>query len=157
MTVQMEDLIDLPSLINMPHALLADGRQTCFAKFLPKETLGAYVKRNGIKVHQGALAVHHNGYRVPDALWQRLIPKPGDQVHIRARMEGGGGGNKVLRTVALVAIAVASAGVGSAVATSAWATSLGATGAVVAGAAASAAVMIGGSILVGALIPEPKK
>jgi len=155
------EMIESARLVSMPHALLADGREVCFAEFLPRETLGAYVLRNAIAIPTGPVYVHHNGYLVPEHLWARLIPRPGDLVTIRARMQGGGGGNKVLRTVALVAIAVASAGAG-AWAASAYGAYAGAaagtvtTGMAVAGAAAASAVMIGGSLLVNALIPLPK-
>jgi len=150
-----------PRVISMPHALLADDRQICFAEFMPRETLGAYIVRNGLLIASGPVYVYHNGHAVPETLWKRLIPRPGDMVTIRARMEGGGGGNKVLRTVALVAVAVASAGVG-AMAASAYGAYAGvaagtfSAGMAVAGAAAASAMMIGGSLLVNALIPLPK-
>src|SRR5690606_18955925 len=91
--------------------------------------------------------------RVPDALWRQLIPRTGDQIVIRARvLGGGGGGGKVLRTVAMLALVVATAGVGS----------FAGLGSMLAGATgmsvglASAAIMIGGSLLINALLPPPK-
>lgn len=153
------ELAQSPRLVSSPHVLAGDNREFCFAEFLPRETLGAYVERNDITVAKGRVWVHHNGFAVPEALWQRLIPRPGDFVTITMRPEGGGGGNKVLRTVALVAVAIASAGVGAAVAGSAYgAAAATATGISTAGigAAAASAVMIGGSLLVNALIPLPK-
>ena len=133
----------MPALISLPHALVADGRQCSYAPFLRGETLGAYIHRTGITIARGAVAVFHNGCRVPDELWDRLIPRDGDQVIVRARAEGGGGGSKVLRTVALIAVAVVSYGVGVAVG-----------GAY--GAAAAAAISIGGSMVVTSLIPVPE-
>src|SRR3546814_2366675 len=56
---------------------------------------------------RGSVVVWHNGRRVPDALWRRLIPRTGDQVVIRARVRGGGGGGKLFRTVALIALTIA--------------------------------------------------
>ncbi|ARP88622.1 hypothetical protein CAL13_08910 [Bordetella genomosp. 9] len=146
----------MPSLVSIPHPLVADERALCFAEFLPRETLRAYIERTGVVVAKGPVAVWHNGYRVPDDLWDRLIPRRGDQIIIRARAQGGGGGNKVLRTVALVVVAIASAGAASAASTAALSAGASTAGATAVGAAVSAAVMIGGSILVNALIPLPK-
>ncbi|MGB3290922.1 MAG: host specificity factor TipJ family phage tail protein [Burkholderiaceae bacterium] len=143
-----------PPLIVHPHALVGDGRVTVVDAFRDRETLGAYIKRTGVIVPRGPVAVWHNGHRVPDALWRQLIPRTGDQIVIRARLIGGGGGdgNKVLRTVALVALVVATSGVGS----------FAGLGSMLAGATgmsvglASAAIMIGGSLLITALLPTPK-
>jgi hypothetical protein len=144
----------VPPLVVHPHALLGDGRVTVVDAFRERETLGTYIKRTGAIVPRGPVAVWHNGHRVPDALWRMLIPRTGDQVIIRARLIGGGGGdgNKVLRTVAMVALVVATSGVGS----------FAGLGSMLAGATgmsvglASAAIMIGGSLLINALLPPPK-
>ncbi|OZI63475.1 hypothetical protein CAL28_19890 [Bordetella genomosp. 11] len=144
----------MPALVSIPHPLVADDRALCFAEFLPRETLRAYVERTGVVVARGPVAVWHNGHRVPDALWERLIPRRGDQVIIRARAEGGGGGNKVLRTVALVVVAVVAAYTGGAAAAAYGGT--GTFAGATAGVAASAAVTIAGTLIVNALIPLPK-
>jgi len=137
----------LPRLVNLPHPLTADGRQVAYLPFTRNETLGGYVRRNGIEVANGPVAVMVNGYAVED--WARYRLKTGDSVVIRAVVRGGGGGgNKMLRTVAMIAIAVAAAYSGGAAAA--------AYGGSAAGAMASAAVMIGGSLLVNALLPPPK-
>lgn len=140
-----------PSLIVHPHALTGDGREVFVAGFLDGETLGDYVKRTGVIVPAGPVAVWHNGHRVPDKLWKRLIPRNGDQVIIRARvLGGGGGGGKVLQTVAMLALVVTAAYFGPAVGAF-----FGATGATAA-ALGSGLIMIGGSLLVNALLPPPK-
>jgi hypothetical protein len=148
----------LPSLVSLPHPLVSEGREVSYAAFLPGETLGAYIERTGITIARGAIAAWHNGKRVPDHLWDRLIPRTGDHVVIRGRAEGGGGGNKVLRTVALVVVAIASVyTAGAAGGAAGWAAGLSSStgiGAGAWGAAAAAAISIGGSILVGAMIPE---
>src|SRR5690606_28994851 len=77
--------------------------------------------------------------------------KPGDQVIIRARVLGGGGGGKILRTVAMIALIVVTYGVGS------WA-GLGASLANATGISLGAAqglMMIGGMLMINALIPPP--
>lgn len=142
-----------PSLVVHPHALTGDGRVLESSAFLPSETLGAYIKRTGVVVPAGPVVVWHNGYRVPDALWRRLIPRQGDQVIIRARvMGGGGGGNKVLRTVAMIAVVVISI-FAPYLAPAAWGT-IGATGAVtMTGALLSAGIMMAGTLLINSLLP----
>lgn len=154
----MEMMTRTGSVVTVPHALVADGRAVCIAAFLHRETLGAYVLRNGIELPPGPVAVWHNGRRVPDALWTRLIPRTGDQIVIRARATGGGG-NKVLRTVAMIAVAIVAAYTGGAAASAyagATGTAAGSGAAAAVGAAASAAVMVAGSLLVNALIPIPR-
>lgn len=141
------ELMEKPSLVVHPHALVGDGTVQEAAAFLPNETLAAYIERTGVIVPAGPVVVWHNGYRVPDKLWRRLIPKAGDQVVIRARVLGGGG--KILRTVAMIALVVVSAGYGAALGGA-----LGFTGAA-AGAVGSSLIMIGGSLLINALLPPP--
>lgn len=144
----------VPPLVVHPHALLGDGRVTVVDAFRERETLGAYIKRTGAVVPRGPVAVWHNGHRVPDALWRKLIPRTGDQVIIRARLIGGGGdGNKVLRTVAMVALVVASITIPGAGIAGLY-SGFGLTGTSLA--LASAAIMIGGSLLINALLPPPK-
>ncbi|ANN69533.1 hypothetical protein BAU06_09370 [Bordetella bronchialis] len=147
----------MPAVVSWPHALTGVGRECSFEMFLPGETLGRYVDRLGLTVARGRVLALHNGRLIPSDLWRGLIPKPGDQIILRSWPEGGGGGNKVLRTVALVVVAVVAAYTGGAAAT-AYSGLAGSTaaGASAVGAAVSAAVVIGGSILVNALIPLPK-
>lgn len=154
----MEDLkrqlpgpVATPSMVVYPKPLGGE-RTEHFECFAPGETLGAYVRRAGITVPSRVVRVEHNGREVPLALWQRLIPRHGDMVVIRARGLGGGGGNKVLRTVAMIAVVVVSI-LAPYAAPASWG-ALGAAGGLTAtGALISAGVMIGGSLLVNALLP----
>ena len=138
-----------PALVIHPHALTGDGRTFETAAFLAKETLGAYIERTEAIVPTGPVVVWHNGHRVPDALWQRLIPRTGDQVIIRARVLGGGGSNKVLTTVAFIALTIATYGAGSWAGLAAMAGSYSTV--------AGAALMIGGSLMIAPLYPEVVK
>lgn len=140
-----------PALVSLPHPLRPDGKEVCFASFLPGETLGAYIKRNGIRIASGPVHVWHNGHPVPEALWERLIPRPGDMVVIRARMAGGGSGSKILRTVAIIALALTAPYLAGYAMTGTWAAATG-----LAGGALTAGIMIGGSLLINALLPPPK-
>lgn len=141
-----------PRLVSNPHPLIGAGRDVCFAEFEERETLRAYIERTGVIIPSGDVAVWHNGYRVPDALWERLIPRSGDQVVIRAVVHGGGGdGNKVLRTVATIALIVVATAVFGPAGT--FASTYGATAAF----AASAITLVGGSLLINALLPPPKQ
>lgn len=141
-----------PSLMVVRNPLVAsDGRESYGANFLPGETLGRYCERMGVTLPSRVVNVWHNGRPVPITLWQRLIPRQGDQVVIRTRGEGGGGGGKILRTVALVALVVLTYGIGSYA-------GLGASLASASGlsvGAASGLLLVGGSLLINALIPMP--
>ncbi|OMG88013.1 host specificity protein J [Achromobacter xylosoxidans] len=138
-----------PALVHLPNPIAPAGKDVCFVAFLPGETLGAYLARVGIRVADAPMHVWQNGRPVPPNLWRRLIPRAGDQILIRARMEGGGGASKILRTVALVALVVVSAGYGAALGGA-----LGFTGAT-AGAIGSSMIMLAGTMLINALLPMP--
>lgn len=138
-----------PSLVHLPNPITPAGKVVSYAAFLPGETLEAYLARAGVRVVDAPMNVWHNGYPVPAKLWKRLIPRAGDQILIRAKMEGGGGASKILRTVALVALVVVSAGYGAALGGA-----LGFTGAT-AGAIGSSMIMLAGTMLINALLPMP--
>lgn len=143
-----------PSLVSLHNPLRPDLRDCSYAAFLPGETLGRYVERVGIAIPSRQVNVWHNGRSVPPDLWTRLIPRHGDHVLIAPQMQGGGGGNKVLRTVAMIAVVVVSI-FAPYLAPAGWG-ALGATGGLtVTGALISAGVMIGGSLLVNTLLPAP--
>lgn len=145
------EVIEKPALILHPHALVGDGSVQVVDKFRARETLGAYIKRTGVIVPAGPVVVWHNGCRVPDALWRRLIPRAGDQVVIRARVLGGGDGGKVLRTVAMIALILVAPEAGAWLAGTSFGTAMGLTAGM-----ASGLFMIGGSLLINALLPPPK-
>ncbi|MDM8356679.1 host specificity factor TipJ family phage tail protein [Pandoraea communis] len=150
-----------PAFVHMPHPLTADGRATYYAGFLADETLGDYLQRHGVMLPRGAVSLWCNGIPVPSANWEQLIPYPGDKIVIRTALEGGGGGvGKVLRTVAMVAVAIAAPALGAMAVSSfggiGLAATIGANGILIANGIAAAAIMIGGSMLVNALLPPPK-
>lgn len=152
----LNDVLDAgprtPSLVHLPHPLNPSGKVMSYAAFLPGETLGAYLERTGTHVANAPMHVWHNGRQVPPNLWRRLIPKTGDQVMIRAKMEGGGGGGKVLRTVAMIALVVVAAWAGGAYG-AALANTLNVSAAT-GSALISAGIMIGGSLMINPMIPE---
>lgn len=135
-----------PSMVVYPKPLGGE-RNEHFECFAPGETLGAYVRRVGITIPSRVLRVEHNGREVPLALWERLIPRHGDLVVIAARGLGGGGGGKVLRTVAMLAVVAAGMAWGGALGAA-----IGLTGKVALG-VGTGLIMIGGSLLVNALLP----
>ncbi|MBV6304946.1 hypothetical protein KVP10_08600 [Candidimonas humi] len=135
--------VERPPLIVYPHAMVGAGRIIEVAAFRHNETLGDYIERTGIVVPSGRIRIWHNGARVPDALWMRLIPRTGDQIVIRQLPTGGDAG-KIVRTVALVALALSAP----------WmAAQLGFAAGTLGGAIASGAIMIGGSLLITTLLP----
>lgn len=138
-----------PVIVANPHPLVGDGRKYSYVTFLKGETLGDYLARTGFDVGRGPKSVYLNGERVPDDKWHLLLPGTGDQIVIRTRATGGNGG-KVLRVVAMVALTIVSAGYGAALGGA-----LGFTG-TTAAAVGSSLIMIGGSVLIGALLPPPK-
>ncbi|AHB05622.2 hypothetical protein U875_09705 [Pandoraea pnomenusa 3kgm] len=144
----------------MPHPLTADGRVTYYAGFLSDETLGEYLQRHGVDLPTGAVSLWCNGIPVPSENWERLIPYPGDKIVIRTALEGGGGVGKVLRTVAMIAVAVMAPQLGPMMVSTfggiGLAANIGATGILIANGLATAAIMIGGSLLINALLPPPK-
>lgn len=148
----LDDAGGAPSLIHLPHPLTTAGKVMSYAAFLPGETLGAYLERTDTRVANAPMHVWHNGYPVPASLWKRLIPRDGDQIMIRAKMEGGGGGGKVLRTVAMIALVVVAAWAGGAYG-AALANTLNVSAAT-GSALISAGIMIGGSLIINPMIPE---
>lgn len=145
----MEVVDTQPSLVHLPSPITPAGKVVSYATFLPGETLEAYLVRAGVRVVDAPMRVWHNGHPVPAKLWRRLIPRAGDRILIRAKMEGGGGGGKILRMVALVALVIVSAGYGAALGGA-----LGFTGAT-AGAIGSSVIMLAGTMLINALLPMP--
>src|SRR5690606_1105875 len=141
------------TVVSLPNPITADQKEVSVAAFLSGETLGKYIERVGLRVAKGPVLVWHNGSPVPEALWTRLIPRNGDRIVIRARMQGGGGGSKILRTVAMVALVVVAAWAGAAYG-AALGAAIGASTAV-GTALVGAAVMLGGSLLINALLPPP--
>ncbi|CAB3653449.1 hypothetical protein LMG26685_02875 [Achromobacter mucicolens] len=150
----MEVVDSRPSLVHLPNPISPAGKDVSFAAFLPGETLGAYLARAGVRVADAPMHVWQNGRPVPPQLWKRLIPRTGDQIVIRAKMEGGGGGNKILRTVAMIAVVVASI-FAPYLAPAGWG-AIGATGALTTtGALISAGVMLAGTLMINAFLPMP--
>ena len=143
-----------PALKYFPHPLTTMGQEARVAAFLPNETLEKYCERVNLDIRpQYEVVVWHNGHRVPSALWTRLIPKTGDQIIIRTTGLHGGGGdsNKVFRTVALLALALTAPYLAGAAMGLGWTAATGFTGGLI-----SAGIMIGGSLLINALLPPPK-
>lgn len=91
------------------------------------------------------------GHDVPEQLWDRVKPKPGTEIRIIVFPQGGNGG-KILRVVAMVALAYVTAGIASgAIATAATGTTYG----FISAGALSAIVGVVGTMAINALIPPP--
>lgn len=138
-----------PTVVSNPHPLIGDGREFAYEGFKPGEMLGDYVARVGIKLPKGSMVVLINGV-VALHDWRRYVLQEGDDIVFRSSARGGGGGGKVLRIVAMVAIAIVSAGYGTALGevlgfTGNMATAVGGT-----------LLMVGGSLVLNAVLPPPK-
>lgn len=143
-----------PTVVSNPHPLIGDGRVNYYEGFKAGETLGEYVARVGVEIPKGSFVVIINGC-VAMHDWRLYVLQEGDDIVFRSSALGGGGGGKVLRLVAMVALSVAAVAVGG------WAA--GAMGFVkdtfafgLASSLVGAAVMIGGTMLINAILPPPK-
>ncbi|WP_374419470.1 host specificity protein J [Chromobacterium sp.] len=129
----------------MPHPLLLDGRQLVQAAFRRNETLGGYCRRAGIVVDARAQAVFVNGRALAPEAWRQYRLKQNDIVLIRAVLRGGGG--KVLRSVALLALAFTAPYLAGYAMTGTWTAMSGGL---------AIGIMVGGSLLINTLLPLPK-
>jgi len=145
MTAQM------PPLITLPNPLTTAGRAFCEAPFLPGETLGAYVERNSVALPRSEFLVQHNGHYVPMHLWQRLIPRTGDQIVIHAIAQGGGDGGKTIAAVAMIALTLTAPYIAGYALTGTWATATG-----FAASALTTGIIVGGGLLITPMFPEIK-
>jgi predicted phage tail protein len=106
-------------------------------------------------VVQQYVRVWVDDYEVPAEFWGRVKPKEGRTVYVRVIAQGGGSGNKLLRTVLSIAIAVAAIATGQVYGLQ-FAQAIGITGAS-AGAIGTALVATGvallGNMALNALIP----
>ncbi|QNK00728.1 hypothetical protein [Dyella telluris] len=78
------------------------------------------------------------GHAVPHVMWNKVRPRSGQTIHVLGVPQGGGGG-KILRTVAMVALVALSSGVAAGTIGASFFGSYAALG--------GAAIMIGGSVV----------
>lgn len=98
-----------PIAIFSPHPLMpARDRQFMTDAFAAGETLDAYLRRTGLMAAIGRrpVVLTINGHRVPRHLWAYTRPRPGVLIHVRAIVQGGGGGKNPIATLASLAIMV---------------------------------------------------
>ena len=147
-----------PSLVYCPHPLLpAAGRELHYVPFLPGESVGAYLDRLGIHFGAQPVILCINGHAVLREAWGTVLPREGDLITVRARVQGGGGGKKN-PIVTILAIAVMIFAPHAAVALG---PSLGiAAGTVgsltLAGTLLSGVISIAGNLLINALFSPPQ-
>lgn len=145
-------------LIYCPHPVVAQqGRRIVRADFLPGESIAEYLERHGLTFTGLPVDLRLEGAHVPRAMWDRVRPKNGQTITVRAVMHGGGGGgSNPIKTVLSIALMVYAPGISnwiyegvSAAGAGAWLT---ATGMKV----LSGVVGIGGSILLNRMMPDAK-
>ncbi|MBD3610516.1 MAG: MoaD/ThiS family protein, partial [Gammaproteobacteria bacterium] len=80
-----------PTLVYSPHPLLAAaGRQCVYVRVLPGENLDAYLNRINLHLGNRPVICQLNGATIPRSAWKMTVLKPGDQIAIRAQVQGGG-------------------------------------------------------------------
>ena len=82
-----------PNLVSLPHPLIGAGREVTHVAFSQGETLGEYVRRTGVIVARGPLAVTVNGRPLTAQTWRNYRVIDGDYIVMRQAVAGGGGGN----------------------------------------------------------------
>ena len=130
------------TVIARPHALRHDAVQASFRAGLSlREIVGPDP--------EGLLRITIAGEDVPRCFWPHLRPKAGVLVYVQVGMQGGGSGGKLLRVVALMAVAVFAPELAGYM-TGEFGLLAGASTALVTG----ALTMVGG-LIVNALLPPP--
>lgn len=116
-------------------------RKTLPVTIEPGQALASYLDDDGLKI----LTIL-NGKIIPPNKRGSIIPCKGDQLIVAPVLAGGdGGGKAILRTIALIGIAILAAVVPLSLALTPLAT-----------AALSAGIMVGGGLLINAILPMPK-
>ncbi len=132
-----------PQATYSPHPLMP-GKDRVFIRdaLIEGETLTEYFDRTGLskRIAHQTVRVTINGWRVPREIWKTCRPKAGTRINVQAEVRGGNDGNKVLRTVALIALIVLTQNPAFA----AWAGPVG-----------TAATLVVGGLAINALFPLP--
>lgn len=135
----------LTSLVWCPHPLLAaSGREIFNIEIKPGESIAALLRRVNVDLDYRPVVIYVNDRRLDRAEWETVLPAAGDLILARALVQGGGDGNKTLRTLASIAVLVAAPEL---------AAYYGFTG--VAGSTAAALISVGGTLIINALLPPP--
>ena len=100
------------------------------------------------------LSIWIDGDYFPRQYWHRVRPKPGVEILIKKTPRGGGGGGKAIRIVAMIAIIALAIAVPYALPAALTATPV--LGSLTVGGLISAGILIGGSLLLNALVPPPR-
>lgn len=147
-----------PALVYCPHPLLAAaGRRIEYGAFLPGETIAGYLERAGVRLPASQpVYLRLNDVLIPRAAWETTIPRDGDLIVIRARVQGGGGGGKnPLRTILSIAVMVFAQPLAAALLPAGMATQAAFLG-ITYGQLLGGAISIAGNLLINAILPPPK-
>ncbi|PBS11938.1 hypothetical protein CMZ82_12435 [Lysobacteraceae bacterium NML93-0792] len=135
-------------LICTPNVVSCEGQANMAAELLPGETLGAFLHRVAPETREGRWVAAIGGRVVPESLWDRVKPKSGTLIEVRAKA-----GKQALYIVAMLALTYFTFGLGAGVGAG-WGAAGGLAGAIggASGMLVAAAVMAGGSIVGGKVI-----
>lgn len=141
-----------PALVWCPHPLLAAaGREVRYEQFEAGESIAGYLDRLGYAVGDRDFILTLNGGLVPREEWALTFPRAGDLIAVRARVrgaDGDAGGKNPLVTILSIALIIvapyAGAGLSAGLAEAGIAISEG---------TAASLIVVGGSLLINALLP----
>ncbi len=137
-----------PNVVVSPHPISAGiGRKLFYADFVHGECLLDYLDRTTLLPPisiQDNFVLSHNGKMMTFEEAESIFPRSGDMVVIRARVHGGDGGSNPLTVVLMIAVIIASQGTAAA-----WVGMMTGTSMAV----GSAVILIGGMLLISALVP----
>ena len=140
----MQDVTSGSHLVLTPHPVTCDGQRHMLAQMELGETLGRFLARTVPDWTEDAWEVRINGVVVPYEVMDRVRPKDGTLIEVRAVV-----GKQALQIIAFAALTYFTFGLGAAAA-GGWGAgaAAGAFGGGLAGAAFATAVFVAGSVLI---------
>jgi len=101
------NLSETPTLTFCPHPLLSTaGREVFFIACLPGETITQYFSRLKIPVSRSDWVLFLQDKEIPQQAWAKTVIKEGELITLKAKLQGGGNGdkNKSIRTILTIIV-----------------------------------------------------
>lgn len=143
-------MISSPVLIHSANPLLsASNRDIYTAPFFPGETIGEYLKRQGVNLDRTPCILMCDDMIIERDQWSSTIPREGQIITVRATVEDSGGGSNPLKLILTIAVALIAPEI-------AWYFAENFAISTVQFALIEGVVSLAGSLLINALFPPPK-